>query len=1133
VSVRSVVVRLQAEVAQYVKNTKQAEKATEDLAKAQDKAGKATDETGKRSQRSSEQTRQGNEKASESAKTLGKYIKDNGDAMEEVGDKATTFGLGIVAAFGVATKAAMDWESAWAGVTKTVDGSPAQMAELEQGLRDLATELPLAHTEIAGVAEAAGQLGIAREDVLGFTRTMIMLGDTTNLTAEEAATDIAQIANVMGTLDREGTAGIERFGATLVALGNDGASTEKEILSMAQRIAGAGATVGATETEVLALANTLASMGVRAELGGGVTTRVLLKMFSAIKSGGTDLQNWANVAGQSASDFAAAFEDSPVRALGMVTAGLKTMNESGGNVVATMKDLGIEGTEETQVMLALAASGNLLNDSLDLGARAWQQNLALVEEADKRYDTTAAKVQTAWNRIMDAAIDAGSVILPVLASGAEAVANFADMFAGLPGPVQTALVVVGGLAGTAALVGGAFLTLLPKAQRTSEALRSLGTGGEMADRGLRKLGKAAGVAGAIATVTTVLATLATASYMEDIDTGMGRIADTFADVEAGAPGASAALDTLFQKTDGSALVGDIDSFGDAVSRLFADDPGTKFDNWGQRMVNRFMPSVKGSLQITEEAVGRLDQQLSTMVSGGNLKGASEVFDELTRQAEAQGVSLEELVTKFPQYGDALRQAAADQKNAAAGADGVTEGLEGVEGAAGGAAVALEDYLDMLFQTGILTRDVRAAEREYEEALDSVSAALEKNGQTLDRTTEAGRENEAILDGIANAGQSAAEAMAAHGASQDEVRERIARTYKDTVAAAESFGLLGEDAHVAAREILGIPPGVSVETWMDSFIQEQAERDKDALDQIPGEKNVNITDGETITTLSGKLGQLHEQIRATPNKENILTEPMSPQIRAGLEALGYIVETLPNGNIKVTETGTDATGKKIDDTARKERIADINARALTEAANTALNKLAEPRDSFINVMFRQLNDPPTPAGGSKPVGTGTVLRPQMEHGGRIPAAASGMRLPLTGPGTAVVDGFLGIGADGMPTVRADAGEWIINGRSSEKYDRLLAAINRDDPWLEMYARSIPGLADGARIGREMSTSPAPAFAALPTSGPQEFTGNLFLDSGEFLGAVRGVAQREAVGVVERLDTTIDSFARRGVYTGGGR
>jgi hypothetical protein len=293
--------------------------------------------------------------AEQAAEKAAQYSAKQKQAAQDVGATMLTFGTSTVAALGAATKAAMDWESAWAGVTKTVDGTPEEMADLEQGLRGLAKTLPTTHKDIAAVAEAAGQLGVKREDILKFTKTMIDLGETTNLTAEEAATSIAQIANVFGTSGED----IDNFGATLVALGNDGASTEKDILSMAQRIAGAGKTVGATEGEVLALANTLASMGVQAELGGGVSTRALLKMYGAVQEGGPKLAAFAKAAGTSAEDFSKAFRDSPVHALEMVTKGMARTNAEGGNVVEMLKDMGMKGTEEMQVMLALAGASRI------------------------------------------------------------------------------------------------------------------------------------------------------------------------------------------------------------------------------------------------------------------------------------------------------------------------------------------------------------------------------------------------------------------------------------------------------------------------------------------------------------------------------------------------------------------------------------------------------------------------------------------------------------------------------------------------------------------------------------------------------------------------------------------------------
>lgn len=87
-------------------------------------------------------------------------------------------------------------------------------------------------------------------------------------------------------------------------------------------------------------------------------------------------------------------------------------------------------------------------------------------------------------------------------------------------------------------------------------------------------------------------------------------------------------------------------------------------------------------------------------------------------------------------------------------------------------------------------------------------------------------------------------------------------------------------------------------------------------------------------------------------------------------------------------------------------------------------------------------------------------PQLALGGQLPgyATGGGYRLPTSGPGTHEVDGFLAFNTAGMPVARLDAGEWVINGDSSQKYARELAMINAGT------FPKLPGFADGGFIAK---------------------------------------------------------------------
>jgi TP901 family phage tail tape measure protein len=863
---RNAKVILELMVDKFVSNSKKAAQAQEEVAKASEHAGKESDKAG-------EQAAQASAKAAAAA-------KKQADAQQEVGTALTAFGATTVAALGASAKAAMDWESAWAGVTKTVDGSAEQMAELETGLRGLAKTLPSTHTEIAGVAEAAGQLGVKREDIIKFTKTMVDLGETTNLTAEEAATDIAQIANVMGTTGDE----IDNFGAALVALGNDGASTEKDILSMAQRIAGAGKLVGASEADVLALSNTLASMGVKAELGGGVATRALLKLYSAVKDGGGSLDSFAKTAGVSSEQFAKAFATSPVAAMELFTKGLGRVKDEGGNVVQALRDVGMKGTEEMQVMLALAGAGDLLSESLALGSKAWEENTALINEASKRYETTESKVKVAWNNIKDAAIDAGAVMLPVIQGIAENVVGLAQGSGSLPAPLQGAITGLGGVVGAAALVTGGALVLLPKLAATAEAFKTLNTRADGSSRGLGKLGKAAGLAAGAFLGFEIIK--AVHNSMQD----GAQSTEQFTQALVGLRQNSDSLNGMFKDIGVKEFEGEISNAGQALKKSLQQDFNSSVESFGASVLG----IDNGMAKITN-AFTKSDQAIAGAVTSGNLDMAAKGFKSIVDSAAESGVTVEDVAKKYPTYLNALRELASAQKvqvsdtdllkwalgevppemkKVAGAADDAAAGIVNMKGVTGeaipvtkeiaealaevvidarGAIVDIDKFTQALMNTGLLQLSVRDASRGWSQALldlglkaDGTGGSIGALGTAFDNTTEQGIKNQAMFDGVAQAGIRNVEALAKNKASNEEVQGALRGTYDGLIAAAGQFGITGGEADGLARSVLGIPDGVSIDSWMSDKAKRTAQETTGEMDKLDG-RTVNTYTNHHETT----------------------------------------------------------------------------------------------------------------------------------------------------------------------------------------------------------------------------------------------------------------------------------------------
>lgn len=443
----------------------------------------------------------------------GKEVKQAGEKSEEFGDKSkdavgalasALAAAGVVAALKEVVqtiqecvKASTDFESAITGVFKTVEGTPEQLAAVSEGIRAMSLEIPSTTTEIAAVAEAAGQLGIATDDVLSFTRTMLDLGQSTNLSAEEAASALAKFANITGTAAED----YGRLGSVIVGLGNNFATTEADIVSMATRLASTGALTGLSEANIMALATALSSVGIEAEAGGSAISKLLKQFEVMVATGSPKLADFARVAGMSADEFSQAWGQDAVEALSAFIAGLGSVDTAGGSSVAVLDELGITETRMSNAVLALASSGDLLTQSVSMANSAWEENTALADEANKRYATTESKMAMLENSVTGVKAAIGDALTPALGelaeAGTEAFSWAADFIKENPWLVQ---VITGVTAALGVLTAGVVVvnTVVPIATKVFQAFQAV-------------LASIAGapllIVSAIIGVTTALATL--------------------------------------------------------------------------------------------------------------------------------------------------------------------------------------------------------------------------------------------------------------------------------------------------------------------------------------------------------------------------------------------------------------------------------------------------------------------------------------------------------------------------------------------------------------------------------------------------------------------------------------------------
>ena len=261
--------------------------------------------------------------------------------------------------------------------------------------------------------------------------------------------------------------------------------------------------------------------------------------------------------------------------------------------------------------------------------------------------------------------------------------------------------------------------------------------------------------------------------------------------------------------------------------------------------------------------------------------------------------------------------------------------------------------------------------------------------------------------------------------------------------------------------------------------------------------------QTVTTALTQITELSQQ-EAMPT----VGLDSAPLTEGSVEATGVIEELDAQNPVPVADMDNAPLLGEVAEAdgelnrlggAKSTSVADVdNSSALANINSTIteLNKM--PVERVIKIVAHGSTE--GLAGGGKVPGLAT--------GGQVDG---GYKLPTTGPGTGTVDGFMGVDGAGMPLVRVNAGEWVINRNRSEEYDKELELINAGKfPKLDDIDR-IPGLFKGGVVSPDqlMSFVRGNTVRGYTPPGPLQnspyiWGGGLLANWGDCSGAMSGLA-----------------------------
>ncbi|HFK6576876.1 TPA: phage tail tape measure protein [Klebsiella pneumoniae] len=412
------------------------------------------------------------------------------------GQMLDTVALG--AAVAAPIKIAADRESHAVGIAKQLQGARDEAGKLtpvfwqmRKAVTDLGHEIPLATNDLYDMAAAGLRMGVASNDILGFTRNTAKLAAALELDPGETAERFAKLGTVF-KLSQDQLMGL---GDAINYLDDQTTAKGGEIIDFMARVGGSAGLVKITAGQVAAIGTALISMGETAETAGTSTAALFSKLAMGDKNTKAAREAFKEL-GLSAGQMSKAVQKDAIGAMEMLFDRVRKLPEASRTGVL----VDIFGQEHVGKIAKLVTGTKELASALE-AVNGEAAKGSVQKEFQNTIGTTNAQMVLLSNRMADVADNIGTVLLPSVNDAASTigrfttvVANFAQEHPGVTKAVVGTAVALTSLK-VATLAGGYAFTFL-KGGALTLAKGLAGARAEMAltATGARLMGASAAVA---------------------------------------------------------------------------------------------------------------------------------------------------------------------------------------------------------------------------------------------------------------------------------------------------------------------------------------------------------------------------------------------------------------------------------------------------------------------------------------------------------------------------------------------------------------------------------------------------------------------------------------------------------------
>lgn len=219
---------------------------------------------------------------------------------------------------------------------------------------------------------------------------------------------------------------LRRFGSAIVQVGNNSATTEKDVLNMATRIASSSKQFGLSQDQIIGFSAGLSSLGLEAEAGGTSFSKFITKMKFSIDTGDKALKIFADTAGLTTEKFKKLYSEDKSQAILKFISGLKKQAEAGENIDKVMQSLEISSVRELDMIKRMVSGYDSLTNAMGESKKGWEENKALTIESNKAYSGFYVELTKFQNRLAILGAKAGEKVAPTIKELTDLFTKFTD-----------------------------------------------------------------------------------------------------------------------------------------------------------------------------------------------------------------------------------------------------------------------------------------------------------------------------------------------------------------------------------------------------------------------------------------------------------------------------------------------------------------------------------------------------------------------------------------------------------------------------------------------------------------------------------------------------------------------------------